>query len=77
MDTQEHYSLWGSLIQGRLIGLVKNVDNFNGHEAPRQLLANCQAHARNLTMSLSQGTMSHPKEHFNQYEKLEANCRRT
>ena len=30
------YSLLGSLIQGRLIGLIKNVDNFNGHEALRQ-----------------------------------------
>ena len=91
MDSKEQqrsrflYSLLGSLIQGRLIGLIKNVDNFNGHEALRQLLVNCQPQARNRTMSLLQGTMAYPnfnmktsilpqilklEEHFNQYEKL-------
>ena len=41
------YSLLGGLAQGRLIGAIKNVDNYNGHEALRQLLMNCQPQARN------------------------------
>ena len=49
------YSLLGSLVQGRLIGLVRNVENFNGYEALCQLLSNCQPNARNRTMSLLQG----------------------
>ena len=40
------YSLLGGLAQGRLIGAIKNVDNYNGHEALRQLLMNCQPQAR-------------------------------
>ena len=66
MDAKEQqrsrflYSLLGSLIQGWLIGLIKNVDNFNGHEALRQLLVNCQPQARNRTMSLLQGIMAYP-----------------
>ena len=78
MDTKEQersrflYSLLGSLIQGRLIGRMKPSANF-------------QPQARNRTMSLLQGIMSHPnfnmkasilpqilklEEHFSQYEKL-------
>ena len=79
------YSLLGSLVQGRLIGLVRNVENFNGYEALRQLLSNCQPNARNRTMSLLQGIMAYPsfnmrisllpqilklEEHYYQYEKL-------
>ena len=41
------YSLLGSLIQGRLVGVVKNVENFNGYETLRQLLSNCQPQVRN------------------------------
>ena len=79
------YSLLGSLVHGCLVGVVKNVESFNGYEALRQLLCNCQPPARNRTMSLLQGIMSHPtfnmkgsllpqilklEEHFLQYEKL-------
>ena len=78
-------SLLGSLLQGRLLGLVRYVASFNGGEALRQLLSNCQPKARNRTMSLLQGVMSYPafsmkgslvaqilklEEHFNQYEML-------
>lgn len=79
------YSLLGSLVQGRLIGLIKNVPNYNGFEALRQMLLNCQAQARNRTMNLLQGIMAYPsfnmklsilpqllklEEHFTQYERL-------
>ena len=79
------YGLLGSLVQGRLLGLIRNVSNSNGGEALRQLLMNCQPKARNRTMSLLQGIMSYPafnmktsilaqilrlEEHFVQYEKL-------
>lgn len=45
------YSLLGGLIQGRLVGIVKHVEHFNGCEALRQLLLNCQPQARNRAMS--------------------------
>ena len=79
------YGLLGSLLQGRLLGLVKNVLNSNGLEAMRQLIQNCQPMARNRTMSLLQGIMSYPsfnmknsilpqivklEEHFMVYERL-------
>ena len=79
------YSLLGSLIQGHLVGVVQNVENFNGYEALRQLLSNCQPQARNRTMSLLQVIMAYPsfnmkgsllpqilklEEHFIQYERL-------
>ena len=79
------YSLLGSLVQGRLMGLIRNVEQFNGYEALRQLLANCQPNARNRTLSLLQGIMAYPsfnmrtsllpqilklEEHYYQYEKL-------
>lgn len=42
MDTKEHdkarvVSLLGTLVQGRLVGLIKNLHNFNGHKALRHL----------------------------------------
>ena len=79
------YSLLGGLIQGRLVGVLKTVDKFNGYEALRQLLGNCQPQARNRTMNLLQGIMAYPQfnmknsllpqilkleEHFTQYERL-------
>ena len=79
------YSLLGSLVQGRLTGVIKNVEKFNGMEALRQLLMNCQPQARNRTMNLLQGIMSYPsfnmkssllpqilklEEHYVQYERL-------
>ena len=79
------YSLLGGLIQGRLVGVLKTVDKFNGYEALRQLLGNCQPQARNRTMNLLQGIMAYPQfnmknsllpqilkleEHFVQYERL-------
>ena len=79
------YSLSGSLVQGRLIGVVKNVESFNGYEALRQMSSNCQPQARNRTMNLLQGIMAYPsfnmkgsllpqilklEEHFLQYERL-------
>eukprot|EP00913_Durusdinium_trenchii_P032259 g30204.t1 len=79
------YSLLGSLVQGRLMGLIRNVEQFNGYEALRQLLSNCQPNARNRTLSLLQGIMAYPsfnmrtsllpqilklEEHYYQYEKL-------
>ena len=79
------YSLLGGLVQGRLMGLIRNVDHFNGYEALRQLLSNCQPNARNRTMSLLQGIMAYPsfnmrtsllpqilklEEHYVQYEKF-------
>lgn len=91
MDSKEQersrflYSLLGSLIQGRLVGIIKNVDNKIGHEALRQLLINCQPQARNRTINLLQGIVAYPRfnmklsilpqllkleEHFNQYERL-------
>ena len=54
------YSLLGGLAQGRLVGVIKNIDKFNGYEALRQLLENCQPQARNRTMNLL----------FTQYERL-------
>ena len=54
------YSLLGSLVQGRLMGLIRNVEQFNGYEALRQLLSNCQPNARNRTLSLLQGIMAYP-----------------
>ena len=79
------YSLLGSQLQGRLLGLVRNMASSNGGEALRQLLSNCQPKARNRTMSLLQGIMSYRafsvkgsllaqilklEEHFNHYERL-------
>ena len=79
------YSLLGSLVQGRLVGLIKNVSSYNGFEALRQMLLNCQPQARNRTMNLLQGIMAYPsfnmklsilpqllklEEHFTQYERL-------
>ena len=79
------YSLLGGLVQGRLVGVLKRVDKFNGYEALRQLLGNCQPRARNRTMNLLQGIMAYPpfnmkssllpqilmlEEHFTQYERL-------
>ena len=79
------YSVLGSLIQRRLVGAVKNVENFNGYEALRQLLSNCQPQTRNRTMSLLQTIMAYPQfnmkvsllrqilkleEHLVQYERL-------
>ena len=79
------YSLLGSLIHGRLVGLIKNVSHYNGFEALRQLILNCQPQARNRTMNLLQGIMAYPsfnmklsilpqllklEEHFTQYERL-------
>ena len=53
------YSLLGSLVQGRLTGVIKNVEKFNGMEALQQLLMNCQPQARNRTTDLLQGIMSY------------------
>ena len=79
------YSLLSSLLQGRLLSLVRNVDRSNGLEALRQLLENCQPRARNRTMSMLQSIMSYPsfvmknsimsqlvrlEEHFVQFEKM-------
>ena len=79
------YSLLGGLVQGRLVGLIKNISNYNGFEALRQMLLNCQPQARNRTMNLLQGIMAYPsfnmklsilpqllklEEHFTQYERL-------
>ena len=79
------YSLLSSLLQGRLLSLVRNVDRSNGLETLRQLLENCQPRARNRTMSMLQSIMSYPnfvmknsimsqlvrlEEHFVQFEKM-------
>lgn len=79
------YSLLGSLLQGRLLSMVRNVDRSNGLEALRKLLQNCEPKSRNRTMSMLQGIMGYPnfnmkvsvmaqvmrlEEHFLQYEKL-------
>eukprot|EP00435_Cladocopium_sp_Y103_P031972 s1934_g8.t1 len=79
------YSLLSTLLQGRLLSLVRSVDRSNGLEALRQLLMNCQPKARNRTMSMLQGIMSYPmfnmkgsiiaqvvrlEESFSQFEKL-------
>ena len=79
------YSLLSSLLQGRLLSLVRNVDTSNGLEALRHLLENCQPRARNRTMSMLQSIMSYPnfvmknsimsqlvrlEEHFVQFEKM-------
>ena len=48
--------------------MVKNVEKFNGMEAFRQLLMNCQSQARNRTMNLLQGIMSYPN--FNMKNSL-------
>ena len=79
------YSLLSSLLQGRLLSLVRNVDRSNGLETLRQLSENCQPHARNRTMSMLQSIMSYPnfvmknsimsqlvrlEEHFVQFEKM-------
>lgn len=73
------YSLLGSLVQGRLVGVIKN--------ALRQLLLNCQPQARNRTMSLLQGVMAYPgfnmgqilklEKHFTQYGSLEGSWQMT
>ena len=73
------YSLLGSLVQGRLTGVIKNVEKFNGVEALRQLLMNCQPQARNRTMNLLQGIMSYPSFNMKsslwpQILKLEEHC---
>ena len=47
------YSLRGGLLQGRLVGVINNIDKFNGYEALRQLLGKCQPQARNTTMSVA------------------------
>ena len=59
--------------------------SFNGYEALRQMLSNCQPQARNRTMNLLQGIMAYPsfnmkgsllpqilklEEHFLQYDRL-------
>ena len=74
-----------SLLQGRLLSLVRSVERSNGLETLRQLLENCQPRARNETMSMLQSIMSHPsfvmknsimsqlvrlEEHFVQSEKM-------
>ena len=79
------YSLLGTLLQGRLLSVVRNIDHSNGLEAMRQLLENCQPKARNRTMSMLQSIMAYPpfsmkssilpqvlklEEHFNQFERL-------
>ena len=91
LDTEEKtrgrflYSLLSTLLQGRLLSLVRSVEKSNGLEALRQLLLNCQPKARNRTMSMLQGIMGYPafnmknsimaqitrlEEHFLQFEKL-------
>ena len=50
-------------MQGRLVGLIRNVENFNGYEALRHR----QANARNRAMSLLQGIMAYPS--FNMKSK--------
>ena len=89
-DDEQHrgrfvYSLLSTLLQGRLLSLVRGVEKSNGLEALRQLLQNCQPKARSRTMSMLQGIMSYPafnmkasvmaqvvrlEEHFMQFEKL-------
>ena len=69
------YSLVGSLVQGTLVGLVKNVSNYKGFEALRQMLLNCQPQASNRTMNLNMKLSILPQllkleEHFTQYERL-------
>lgn len=46
------YRLPGGLVQGRFIGAIQNVDNYDGHEALRQLPINCQPQARNRAITL-------------------------
>ena len=79
------YSLLSTLLQGRLLSLVRGIEKSNGMEALRQLLQNCQPRARNRTMAMLQSLMSYPafnmkgsvmaqvvrmEEHFNQFEKM-------
>ena len=79
------YSLLGSLVQGRLLSMIRCVEHSNGLEALRMLMANCQPKSRNRTMSMLQGLMGYPnfnmkmsvmaqvqrlEEHFGHYEKL-------
>ena len=64
-DDEQHrgrfmYSLLSTLLQGRLLSLVRGVEKSNGMEALRQLLQNCQPRARSRTMSMLQGIMSYP-----------------
>ena len=91
LDDQEQkrgrflYSLLSTLLSGRLLSLVRNVEHSNGLEALRQLLQNCQPKARNRTLSMLQSLMAYPafnmkssvmaqvmrlEEHFTQYERL-------
>ena len=80
------YSLLSTLLQGRLLSLVRNIEKSNGLEALRQLLSNCQPKARGRTMSMLQGIMAYPafhmkssiiaqvvrlEENFTQFERLD------
>eukprot|EP00435_Cladocopium_sp_Y103_P030301 s1247_g7.t1 len=79
------YSLLSTLLSGRLLSLVRNIEKSNGLEALRHLLLNCQPKARSRTMSMLQGIMGYPafsmkssiiaqvvrlEENFAQFEKL-------
>ena len=70
------YSLLSTLLQGRLLNLVRGVEKSNGLEAPRQLLQNCHPKAKSRTLSMLQGMSSmlaqvmRLEEHFVQFEKL-------
>ena len=79
------YSLLSTLLQGRLLSLIRSVENSNGLEALRQLLQNCQPRARNRTMAMLQSLMAYPafnmkssimaqvvrlEESFQQFEKM-------
>ena len=64
-DDEQHrgrllYSLLSTLLQGRLLGLVRGIEKSNGLEALRQLLQNCQPRARGRTMSMLHGIMAYP-----------------
>ena len=60
LDTEEQhrgrfmYSLLSTLLQGRLLSLIRSVDKSNELEALWQLLLNCQPRARNRTMAMLQ-----------------------
>lgn len=45
LSSAEQQPSIASLVQGPLVGLIRNVENFNGYEALRQLLSNCQPNA--------------------------------
>ena len=70
------YSLLSTLLQGRLLNLVRGVEKSNGLEALRQLLQNCHPKAKSRTLSMLQGMSSmlakvmRLEEHFVQFEKL-------